>query len=99
MALNTKAKALAKDGIKVLNFSVGEPDFQTPDAVVDTCVAAMKAGRTKYGPAGGSPEFRQAIAAKLKRDNHLDYAADDIVVGIGAKEVLFHIFLAILNEG
>lgn len=99
MALNTKAKALAKDGIKVLNFSVGEPDFRTPESVVAKGIEALKAGKTKYGPAGGSPEFRKAIAEKLQRDNQLAYAPDDIVVGIGAKEILFHVFMAILNEG
>ncbi len=99
MALNTKAKALAKDGIKVLNFSVGEPDFKTPDSVVAKAIEALKAGKTKYGPAGGSPEFRKAIAEKLLRDNQMTYAPEDIVVGIGAKEILFHVFMSILNEG
>lgn len=99
VALNGKAKALARDGVKVLNFAVGEPDFKTPDAIVDRCIAALKAGRTKYGPAGGGPEFRAAIAHKLKTENSLDFAADDIVCGVGAKEILFHIMLAVLNEG
>ena len=99
VALNAKAKALAKEGAKVLNFTVGEPDFATPRAIVDVAIRALEAGRTKYGPAGGSPELRQAIAAKLKRENRLDYGADDVVVGIGAKEILFHIALAILNDG
>jgi aspartate aminotransferase len=99
VALNAKAKAMAKDGIKVLNFTVGEPDFATPEAIVEVGVKALKAGRTKYGPAGGGPEFRQAIAAKLKRENGLDFKPEAIVAGIGAKELLFHIFLALLNEG
>jgi aspartate aminotransferase len=99
VALNAKAKALAKEGAKVLNFTVGEPDFPTPAAVVEKAVTALKAGRTKYGPAGGSPEFREAIAAKLARENGLRFPASDIVCGVGAKELLFHIFLALLNEG
>lgn len=99
VALNAKAKALAKDGIKVLSFAVGEPDFPTPQSVVEKAEAALRAGRTKYGPAGGSPEFRSAIAAKLQRENGLTFAADDIVCGVGAKEILFHIFLALINEG
>jgi aspartate aminotransferase len=99
VALNGKAKALARDGVKVLNFAVGEPDFKTPDIVVDAAVAAMKAGRTKYGPAGGGPEFRAAIAKKLKAENGLDFSPDDIVCGIGAKEILFHIVLALVNDG
>ncbi len=99
VALNAKAKALAKEGIKVLNFAVGEPDFPTPKAVVDKAVEALHAGRTKYGPAGGGPEFLAAIAAKLERDNGLKFATNEIVAGIGAKEILFHIFLALLNDG
>lgn len=99
VALNAKAKALAKEGAKVLNFTVGEPDFPTPASVVEKAVTALQAGRTKYGPAGGSPEFREAIAAKLARENGLHFPATDIVCGVGAKELLFHIFLALLNEG
>lgn len=99
VALNAKAKALAKDGIKVLNFAVGEPDFATPQSVIDVATAALAAGHTKYGPAGGGPEFRKAIAAKLQRENNLTFSPDDIVCGMGAKELLFHIFLALLNEG
>ena len=99
VALNAKAKALAKEGVRVLNFAVGEPDFSTPAAVVEQAITALKAGRTKYGPAGGGPEFLAAIAEKLERDNGLKFATNEIVAGIGAKEILFHIFLAILNEG
>lgn len=99
LALNSKANQLKKQGHNVLNFSVGEPDYPTPDVVVQQAITSLKAGRTKYTPAGGGPELRQAIADKLKRDNQLDYSPDQIVVGIGAKEILFHIFLALLNDG
>ena len=99
VALNAKAKALGKEGIKVLNFAVGEPDFPTPASVVDKAIASLRAGRTKYGPAGGGPEFLAAISHKLERDNGLKFATNEIVAGIGAKEILFHIFLALLNDG
>lgn len=99
VALNAKAKALAKEGAKVLNFTVGEPDFATPAPVVQVAIDALKAGKTKYGAAGGGLELRQAIAAKLQKENKLKFDPDQIVCGIGAKEILFHIFLAILNEG
>jgi len=99
VALNAKAKALAKEGHKVLNFTVGEPDFATPASVVDVAVSALRAGKTKYGAAGGGVEIRQAVAAKLLRENKLKFDPEQIVVGIGAKEILFHIFLALLNEG
>ncbi|MCX6111566.1 MAG: pyridoxal phosphate-dependent aminotransferase [Proteobacteria bacterium] len=99
VALNAKAKALAKEGVKVYNFAVGEPDFPTPKAVVDKAIAALQAGRTKYGPAGGGAEFLQAISSKLKRENGLDFPPSQIVAGIGAKEILFHIGLALINDG
>jgi aspartate aminotransferase len=99
VALNAKAKALAKEGHKVLNFTVGEPDFATPKPIVNVAVEALHGGKTKYGAAGGGVEIRQAICAKLKRENNLQFDLDQVVVGIGAKEILFHIFLAILNEG
>lgn len=99
LALNSKANALKKQGHSILNFAVGEPDYPTPEVVVNQAIASLKAGRTKYTPAGGGPELRTAIANKLKRDNKLTYSPDQVVVGCGAKEILFHIFLAILNEG
>ena len=99
MALNTKAKAIAAKGLKVYNFSVGEPDYASPEVVVEAAIHALRKGRTKYGPAGGGAPLRQAIIKKLKRDNDLSYLPEQIVVGIGAKEILFHVFMAILNEG
>ena len=99
VALNGKVKALVKEGINVLNFGVGEPDFSTPASIVNAGIKALEAGRTKYGPAGGSPELRAAISNKLEQENRLKFPADRIVVGIGAKEILFHCFLALLNEG
>lgn len=99
LALNAKANQLKKQGHDVLNFSVGEPDYPTPEIVVQKAIESLKAGRTKYTPAGGGPELRDAIVAKLKRDNHLDFTANQIVVGCGAKEILFHVTLALLNDG
>ena len=99
VALNSKAKELAATGQAVYNFAVGEPDFGTDPKIVEKCIEALRAGKTKYGPAGGGLPLRQAIAHKLLRDNGLTYKPADIVVGTGAKEILFHIFLAILNEG
>ncbi len=99
LVLNTKANQLKKQGFQVLNFAVGEPDYPTADIVVDRAIQSLRAGRTKYTSAGGSLELRQAIADKLLRDNQLQYPVDDIVVGIGAKEVLFHSFLSLINDG
>ncbi|SMF78790.1 pyridoxal phosphate-dependent aminotransferase [Pseudobacteriovorax antillogorgiicola] len=99
VALNGKAKELARAGHKVFNFAVGEPDFTTHPEIIDVAVQALKEGKTKYGPAGGSPQLKDAIIEKLKRDNKLSFKPEQIVVGMGAKEILFHLFLATLNEG
>ncbi len=99
LALDARAKELSRQGTKVYNFSVGEPDFATPELVVETCIEALRAGHTKYGQSGGGVALREAIAAKLKRDNHLTFEPDQIVCGMGAKEILFHLALGLLNEG
>ena len=99
LALNAKAVQLAKQGKNVLNFAIGEPDYLTPGVVVDRAIESLKAGRTRYTPSGGGPELRQAIADKLMRDNGLSFDANQIVVGAGAKEILFHTFMSLLNDG
>lgn len=99
IALNSRATALAKEGKPVISFAVGEPDFSTPSIVVDQAIQSLKAGKTKYGAAGGGIDLRQSISKKLKAENSLDFAPEQIVVGIGAKEILFHLMLSLLNEG
>lgn len=99
VALNTKAKELAELGHKIINFSVGEPDFPTPEPIVQAGIKALREGKTRYGAAGGGLPLRKAIVDKLLKDNQLSYAPDQIVVGIGAKEILFHVSLALLNPG
>jgi len=99
VALNTKAKELADQGHKIINFSVGEPDFSTPKVIVDAGIKALAEGKTRYGAAGGGLPLRKAIAGKLLNDNQLTYGPEHIVVGIGAKEILFHLSLALLNPG
>lgn len=99
VALNAKAKELQAAGKDILNFAVGEPDFATPQPIIDKTIAALQAGKTKYGPAGGGPAIRQAVVDKLRRENNLSFEASDVVCGIGAKELLFHLSLSLLNEG
>ena len=99
VALNGKAKELIASGVDVCNFAVGESSHTTPKKIVDAAISALNEGKTKYTPAGGSPDLRKAISNKLKRDNQVDFAPNDIVVGVGAKELLFHTFLSLLNEG
>jgi aspartate aminotransferase len=99
VAMNVAAKALAAKGVKVVNLSVGETDFNTPEPIVEKAIAALKNHKTRYGAPGGGEALRKAIALKMKRDNQLDYATKEIVAGVGAKEILFHAFMSILNEG
>jgi aspartate aminotransferase len=99
LALNARAKALAAQGVDVAGFVAGEPDFDTPDFIKQAATDALKAGFTKYTPTAGIPELREAICAKLQRDNQLTYAPDQVLVSVGAKHSLYNIFQALLNEG
>ncbi len=94
-----KARELGSKGVDVINLSFGEPDFGTPDHIKEAAKQALDDGFTFYTPVSGYPELREAISAKFKRDNKLDYAADQIVVSTGAKQSLANIFLCSLNEG
>ncbi len=99
LAIAAKAKAMKADGIDVCSFSAGEPDFDTPTHIKIAAVQALNAGKTKYGPAAGEPQLREAIARKLKTDNHLDYSAKNIIVTNGGKHSLFNLMLALLDPG
>ncbi len=98
LAIDAKAKAMKRDGIDICSFSAGEPDFDTPQHIKNAAIAALNAGKTRYGPAAGEPGLREAIAHKLQHDNHLDYKPENIVVTNGGKHSLFNIFLALLDE-
>ena len=99
LALNAKAKALAAQGVDVVSFAAGEPDFDTPDFIKQAAIDALNKGFTKYTPTVGIPELREAISAKLSRDNKLTYAPEQVVVSVGAKHALYNIFQALLNDG
>jgi aspartate aminotransferase len=99
LAIAAKAKAMKADGIDVCSFSAGEPDFDTPNHIKMAAEKALKAGKTKYGPAAGEPQLREAIAHKLKTDNHLNYSAKNIIVTNGGKHSLFNLMLALLDPG
>jgi aspartate aminotransferase len=99
LALNAKAKELARQGEDVVNFTVGEPDFDTPDNIKQAAHRALQSGLTKYAPAAGMPELREAIAAKLKAENGLDYSPAEVLVSNGAKQALYMIMLCLLQEG
>ena len=99
IAVTTRARELKAAGQDVIGLGAGEPDFDTPDPVKEAAIAAIRAGDTKYTAVDGTPALKQAICGKFKRDNHLDYAPEQINVGVGGKQVLFNAILATVEAG
>lgn len=99
LAITAKAKQMKADGIDVVNFGAGEPDFDTPQNVKDVTIRALQGGFTKYTPSSGTPELKKAICDKLKRDNGLDYAPSQIIVSNGAKHSIYNAVLALCDPG
>jgi aspartate aminotransferase len=99
LAITAKAKQLKKEGIDVIGFGAGEPDFDTPENIEEAAIDAIKKGYTRYTPASGINELKEAIVKKFKRDNNLNYKASNIMISTGAKQCLSNIFQAILNPG
>ena len=99
LAISTKAKALRAQGRNIIDFGLGEPDFATPSNIIRAAEHAMAEGFTKYTPPAGLPALRQAIASKLKRENDLDYAPEEIIVSCGAKQALYNVAMVLLDAG
>jgi aspartate aminotransferase len=99
LAMNAKARAMRAQGVDVISFSVGEPDFDTPARIKDAAVRALEQGQTKYTEVGGIAELRAAVCHKLKRDHGLEYAPDEVTVSCGAKHTLYNIVMALVNPG
>ncbi len=99
LAVTAKAKELKAAGKDIIGLGAGEPDFDTPDHIKDAAKAAMDAGDTKYTNVDGTPALKDAIIAKFKRDNGLEYSRDEITVGTGGKQVLYNALMATLNAG
>ncbi len=99
IAVAARARALRAEGRDVIDLGLGEPDFDTPDFVKDGAIEAIRDGQTKYTATDGTKDLKEAIRAKFKRDNNLDYELDQITVGNGGKQVLFNAFFATLNPG
>jgi aspartate aminotransferase len=99
IAISSLARDLKAQGKDILSFSAGEPDFGTPQLIKDEAIKAINDGFTQYTAVPGIPEVLEAVATKLKRDNNLEYAPSDIIVSNGAKQSLFNLFQAVLNEG
>ena len=99
LAMDAKAKSMRAEGIDVIGFAAGEPDFDTPDVVREAFKDALDRGMTRYTPVAGTLELRTAIASRLFNDHGLRYSMDEIIVSNGAKHALYNAFQAILNPG
>ena len=99
LAITAKAKEMKENGIDVISFGAGEPDFNTPANIINAAIKAMEEGNTKYTNVNGILPLREAICKKFKEDNGLIYKPSQIVVSTGAKQSLANVFLAILNPG
>ena len=99
LAMTAKAAELRVQGIDVLNFSVGEPDFNTPNNIINAAKHAMDQGLTKYTPGSGTKELKEAICTKLKRDNNLSYNTENIIVSCGGKHALYNACQVLFEHG
>ena len=99
LAMQARAKAMRAQGINVISFGAGEPDFDTPRRIKDAAIRALESGQTKYTEVGGIPELRAAVCHKLKRDLGLDYTPEEVTASCGAKHTLYNIVMALVNPG
>lgn len=99
LAIEAEAKTLKAQGIDVISFGAGEPDFDTPENIKEAGNKAISSGFTKYCPVSGTPDLKQAIIAKFSRDNNLYYTHDEIIVSCGAKHSIYNLFQAIFDKG
>ncbi|WP_203362004.1 pyridoxal phosphate-dependent aminotransferase [Bacillus sp. REN10] len=98
LAITAKAKEMKAQGIDVIGLGAGEPDFNTPEHIIEAAYESMKKGQTKYTPAGGLPELKDAIIAKFQKDQGITYKRSEIIVTIGAKHALYTLFQVILDK-
>ena len=99
LAIDSKFKQMKKQGVPVVGFGAGEPDFDTPDYIKEAGIKAIQENHTKYTPASGTVELKQAICHKVKRDTGLDYTNDNVIICNGGKHALTNVFMAILDPG
>ena len=99
LAIDAKAKSLKASGVDIINFGVGEPDFDTPENIKEAAIKAIREGFTKYTPVGGTDELKTAIIEKFRKDNNLTYKKEEIIVSCGAKHSLYNIAEALFDVG
>ena len=99
LAITARANQIRAEGGNILNLAGGEPDFDTPEHIKQAAIEAMQAGKTKYTPVAGTVTLKQAVVDKFKRDNQLDYSADQVMISNGGKQVFYNLCQALLDEG
>ena len=99
LAITAKAAKYKAEGRPIIGLAAGEPDFDTPQHIKDAAIAAINAGYTKYTPVSGIPALKQAIVNKFKTENGFDYTVNEVIVGVGGKQTIFNLCLAVLNKG
>ena len=99
LMVTVQVAALRRQGIEVIDFGAGEPDFDTPEHIKQAAIVALKNGQTKYTPVGGTAELKEAIVSKLQRDNGLTYSLQEVTTNSGGKHTLFNAFHALFGEG
>lgn len=99
LMVTVQVAALRRQGIEVIDFGAGEPDFDTPEHIKEAAVIALKQGKTKYTPVGGTAELKEAIIAKMQRDNGLTYSMQEVTTNCGGKHTLFNAFHALFEAG
>ena len=99
LAMSQKSPEMKPQGIAVINMSVGEPDFNTPDPIKEAAKKAIDDNYSRYSPVPGYPDLRKAIVAKLKNENQLDYTVNEILVSNGAKQSVCNTVMALVNDG
>jgi aspartate aminotransferase len=99
LAMSQKSSEMKASGIDVINLSVGEPDFNTPDHIKEAAKKAVDENWSRYSPVPGYPDLRKAIAAKLKNENHLEYTENEIIVSNGAKQSVCNTVMALVDDG
>lgn len=99
MAIEGQAKRMRAEGNDVISFGLGEPDFDTPEPIKEAAIRALRDGFTKYTPAGGIDELKEAVVTKLKRDNGLEYSQEEVVISCGSKHSLYNLAMVLFEKG
>ena len=99
MGIEAQAKRMRAEGIDIMSFGLGEPDFDTPESIKEAAIRALRDGFTKYTQAGGIDELKEAVVAKLKRDNGLEYSREEVVISCGSKHSLYNLAMVLFEKG